>query len=166
LRQRGIPVVVPSGNNFQTNKVEWPACLTGTIKVGSLQNPPSSAEFTIFLGANRLHIESTPAWNGDYFFLGSGGGGAPDRLVTSATANTTPIYGATAGTSFAAPHVAGAYAVVRAGYTKLGLNASYSWAGASQYLKQGLTGVDVLGPSIPSDQAPLYRAIRFDAVTP
>ena len=166
LRTRGVPVTVPAGNNFRPNEVEWPACLPGAIKVGSVENPANTAQFTIYLDANRLHIESTPAFAGDFFFLAPGGGGAASTFVTSAAANPTPTYRAASGTSFAGPQVAGAYAVVRAGYAKLGLNANYSWLGATQYLKQGLTGVDVVGPSLPSDPAPLYRAIRFDAVTP
>lgn len=166
LKNRGVPVVAAAGNNAQQNAVEWPACLPGVVKVGSVLNPTNPADLSIFLGANLLHIESTPSFAGDFFFLAPGGGGLADTQVTSATVNPTNSYRADFGTSLAAPHVAGAYAVVRAGYAKLGLNAIYSWQGASQFLKQDLTGVDLVGPPIPGQPAPQYRFIRFDAVTP
>lgn len=169
LKSRGIPVIAATGNNGQANATEFPACLPGVIKAGGMLNPSDIAnpQLSMALDMNRIYVNPAASPTGESFFLGSSGTNiSPGSTVRSATANTTALYGGDVGTSLAAPHVAGAYAVVRAGYVKLGANQNFSVDAASNYLRLGLTGVDVPGPSIPGVSAPMYRAIRFDLVAP
>ncbi len=103
LTAQGIAVVVASGNDGEDDQVAWPACVTGAIAVG----------------ATDVHNQEVVSYSNSspkVDLLAPGGDGtgcaSPDGLVVPWDDGTlTSCSGA--GTSFAAPHVAGAWAVLR-----------------------------------------------------
>lgn len=97
LRSVRIATVVSSGNEGFTNAMGSPACISSAISVGSTQN---GAAGTVVDGISPFS-NSSPVLD----LL------APGQLITSSVLNGS--YGPMAGTSMAAPHVAGAFAVLR-----------------------------------------------------
>lgn len=91
LRALDIATVIASGNDAYQNAVSTPACISSAIAVGSTSNTDSVSSFS-----NRGPLL-------DLF--------APGQSVVSAVANDG--FGSKSGTSMAAPHVAGAWAVLR-----------------------------------------------------
>lgn len=91
LLAANIATVVASGNAGRTNAISIPACISSAISVGSTNNSDSVAG-----SSNRGPLL-------DLF--------APGVGIRSAVANNG--YGNKSGTSMAAPHVAGAWAVLR-----------------------------------------------------
>jgi hypothetical protein len=173
LLQRGVPVIISAGNNNFQNALTWPACLPGTVKVSSTVNPGSldlSVHEVSQVIANKVSIGS--AHNADKFFVAPGGRESRQYFGTifAAEANVNNgLFALNAGTSFAAPHVAGAYAVVKAGYRRLGLG--WSVSGGSDYLydtaSRDAPWYDIDAP-IPDPNNPgaflpnrSFRSIRF-----
>ncbi|OUS29445.1 hypothetical protein A9Q99_10145 [Gammaproteobacteria bacterium 45_16_T64] len=93
LRDAGIAVVVASGNGAKSDAIGVPACISSAISVGSTED--SSDAISGFSNSARML---------DLL--------APGSLITSSIRNGQ--YAANGGTSMAAPHVAGAFAVMRA----------------------------------------------------
>jgi subtilisin family serine protease len=91
LRAANIATVISSGNDGFTNAVGAPSCISTAITVGNTQN-----DDTIRPSSNRGPLL-------DLF--------APGTNIRSAVANNT--FDLKTGTSMAAPHVAGAWAVLR-----------------------------------------------------
>lgn len=91
FNKAGIPVVIASGNSGLTNAISIPGCLTGAISVGSTTKADAIAYYS-----NSADFLSLLA-PGDYIYSSIPGGG----------------YTAMQGTSMAAPHVAGAIAVLK-----------------------------------------------------
>lgn len=91
FNQAGIPVVIASGNSGNTNQISIPACVTGAISVGATKKDDTiapysnSANFLALLAPGNGVFSSVPS--GDYITM--------------------------SGTSMAAPHVAGAIAVLK-----------------------------------------------------
>ena len=92
LRQKGIAVAIAAGNGGATGRVAVPACVSSAIAVGATNDGTSVANFSNF--AHTVDVMAPGV--GVY---GASGGGI--GLVTSN------------GTSSAAPHVAGAWTVLR-----------------------------------------------------
>lgn len=92
LRAAGIATAVASGNNGATNEISFPACISTSISVGATTK--SDAVATNY--SNSATILNLLA---------------PGSLISSSIPGNT--YASQSGTSMAAPHVAGAWAVIK-----------------------------------------------------
>ena len=102
LRVRGIPTAVSSGNDGRSSSMGFPACVSSTVSVGASDLDDDLADFS-----NRgagLDLVAPGAREGN---------GALQRLVVPGGPVTS-----WAGTSFSAPHVAGAFALLDRTYPK------------------------------------------------
>ncbi len=91
LRGAGIATVIASGNSYYTNAVGFPACVSSAVTVGATSDADAVASFS----------NSGPQLD----LL------APGVSITSSVPGSA--YGGKSGTSMAAPHVAGAWAVLK-----------------------------------------------------
>ena len=92
LRQKGIAVVAAASNDGYTGKVSPPACISSAIGVGATNDGTTVASFSNFASTLDLMAPGVGV-------LGASGGGV--GIISSS------------GTSSAAPHVAGAWTVLR-----------------------------------------------------
>lgn len=94
LRDVGIATVAASGNDALTDSVSLPACLSNVISVGSTNDDDRVSSFSN--ASSNLSML------------------APGRSIRSAAVGGGSIF--SSGTSMAAPHVAGAIALLREAY--------------------------------------------------
>jgi len=99
LRSAGIATVIASGNNGYTNAISAPACISSAISVGATCDAAGS--YCAAADAVASYSNSAP-------FLSLL---APGSLITSSVPGGG--YAGWHGTSMAAPHVAGAWAVAK-----------------------------------------------------
>jgi subtilisin family serine protease len=97
LRSLGIATVVSSGNNGYTSAIGAPACISSTISVGSIDDGS--------LGTTANVVSSFSNSSAQLSLL------APGKWINSSVPNNG--YSIYSGTSMAAPHVAGAFAVLK-----------------------------------------------------
>jgi subtilisin family serine protease len=94
LRTAGIATVISSGNDGYTNALGAPGCISSAISVGATTKGDSVASYSNSASFLRLL--------------------APGSEIYSALPND--LYGYASGTSMAAPHVTGAWAIMRQRY--------------------------------------------------
>ncbi len=99
LRAAGIATVIASGNAGLTNAIGSPACIESAVSVGSTTDADAVSSFT----------------NSAYFLSLL----APGSSINSSVPGTT--YQSWNGTSMAAPHVAGAWAVLKQAHPDAGV---------------------------------------------
>lgn len=92
LRTKGVAVVASAGNEGLTGKINAPACVTAAVAVGATNDGTAVASFTNFAATVDLM--------------------APGVSITAASGQSDG-FATLQGSSMAAPHVAGAFAVVR-----------------------------------------------------
>lgn len=96
LRSAGIATIAASGNNGYTNSLSAPACVSTAISVGSTHDGSAGFPDVVSDFSNSAMFLSLLA---------------PGEVITSAHPNGS--YSDSQGTSQAAPHVTGAWAVIR-----------------------------------------------------
>ncbi|MFD7319763.1 S8 family serine peptidase [Streptomyces sp. NPDC059875] len=127
LRTAGVATVISAGNNAYTNAVGAPGCISSAITVGSTMDDDQLSSFT-----NRGPLL-------DVFAPGS-------NIVSSVPHGG---FGSKNGTSMAAPHVAGAFAVLRQAYPRAGV------AELETILESGGKTISYTGASTPRIQLDL-----------
>lgn len=172
LRDRGIPVVAATGNasgaelNLFFDGIQFPACLPGVIKVAAAENSLAGNVRATY--GNLPRLANFP---GETVWIAPGGGSDPLTQgvfgIESASIAIGQPYVKTSGTSNAAPHVAGLYALVKAGFRKV--NSPFSVALASNWIHDHgsfdvtwtVTPVDT---STPEDRT--FRVVRLKPPDP
>lgn len=117
LKAQQIPVVVSTGNDGNTGGVSSPACVDGTVKATATDDALNLAGFSnawMLLG---------PQW-GPLFAAPGTGEPYHEGIITS---NINGGWSSPHGTSFAAPHVAGAFAIAKAAAPGLSVDQLSDW---------------------------------------
>ncbi|WP_200388430.1 S8 family serine peptidase [Thiocapsa imhoffii] len=108
LRERGIATIVASGNAGYVNALGAPACVSTAVSVGSTCDTQTT---------HCAGVDAVASYSNSAAFLDLLG---PGSLITSAVAGGG--YQSWHGTSMAAPHVAGAWAVLKEAYPTAGVD--------------------------------------------
>ena len=132
LRKRGIATVASAGNEGLTGKINAPACVTQAVAVGASNDGTSVASFSNF------------STNVDLM--------APGVSIRAASGSNDGMINLQ-GTSMAAPHVAGAFAVIRSAMPKATID-DMERALRTTGVKTTRQGSDIVVPKIQ-----VYRAI-------
>lgn len=110
LRTAGIATVIASGNDSYTYGIASPACISTAIAVGATSSARTGTLDAPANFSNRpMAFSNTANAQGDRLLDLM----APGHKITSAITTSTTSYDDYQGTSMAAPHVAGAWAVLK-----------------------------------------------------
>jgi subtilisin family serine protease len=118
LRTEGIVTIIASGNSSRSDGISSPGCISSAYAVGSVQDSTGGTVDAVSLFSNSHDMLD---------FL------APGDVITSALPGSA--YGDKSGTSMAAPHMAGAWALMREKYP--------TWTIDDIALRFENTGVDI-----------------------
>jgi len=100
LRAAGIATIISAGNNFANNAMTTPACISSAISVSSTDDNGVSPKY-----ANQASFL-------DFFAPGGNFTSSGDSAINSSIPGNN--FGLKIGTSMAAPHVTGAWALLKA----------------------------------------------------
>jgi hypothetical protein len=129
LTSRGVPIVIATGNAGEPNGMSWPACNPTAIKVGSVSNDSTGTTRSSFSNLGQ------PAnFTGPIFLAPGGQTGSTTNYVrsSSSTSNTATL--GIAGTSQAAPHLSGVYAMIKGAVSGVTVADASAWiAGTASF---------------------------------
>ncbi len=111
FRTLGVATVVATGNNSNSGAIARPACVSSAIAVGSSTSGTlvrTEDEVSSFSNSVPINLNGVNA-NGDRLIDLL----APGEVIMSSVSSSTSAYDYKQGTSMAAPHVAGAWAVMK-----------------------------------------------------
>ena len=143
LKAGEVPVIAAAGNDYVPlfgtlfpgpNGLAFPACLPNVIKVGAALNLPIGGQQAGYSNAPDLSL-----FPRETYWIAPGGGGSDDystvgvRSAWIAPGSDGTPYKNLSGTSMAAPHVAGLYANIMAGFRKF--NIPFTIQGASDWIR-------------------------------
>ncbi|WP_291931208.1 trypsin-like serine protease [Limnohabitans sp.] len=113
LRAAGVATVVASGNEGYVSSLASPACISSAISVGSTFDASISAYDNACDGWNGglPNVDRVACYSNTASFLNLL---APGSEITSSVPNNS--YGSSHGTSMAAPHVAGCWAILKSAH--------------------------------------------------
>ncbi|MBI4842745.1 MAG: S8 family serine peptidase [Nitrospirae bacterium] len=94
LRSAGIATVIAAGNDSACDAISAPACISSAVAVGAVTDSGAEADFT------NWHPELMDLW-------------APGVDIFSSTGASDSSFASWSGTSMAAPHVTGTYALFK-----------------------------------------------------
>ena len=142
VQRAGLRDIAATGNEGRSTSISWPACVPNVIKVSSVINDG--------IGNTRhptANLANPTAFPLEQFWLAPGGQNTTfppvgSGILSSISSSSSPLQtGNFVGTSMAAPHIAGLYAVLKAVDPNFGVD------GLSQYINDAVSvpvTVDVL----------------------
>jgi len=134
LRAVGIPTVVATGNNWYCGEVNSPACISTAIAVGASTKSDTMASFSNWHETMQ-----------DFF--------APGHTILSAGGGMDSSYFPGSGTSMAAPHVAGAWALLKQAHPDHSIEEDYEAMESSGPPVSTTCGGGASRPRVQIDQA-------------
>ncbi|QKT04362.1 S8 family serine peptidase [Ectothiorhodospiraceae bacterium 2226] len=145
LRAAGIAPVVATGNNAAFGAIGFPSCLSSAIAVGAI----ARADDIVPIYSNNATMVD----------LLAPGGTEQAPIVSSLPGGG---FGGFYGTSMAAPHVAGAFAIMRSRYPEADLETLLLWLKLTgRPVEELLSGSSIVNPRIG-----MATAIEADSVAP
>ncbi|MES2631566.1 MAG: S8 family serine peptidase [Pseudomonadota bacterium] len=127
LRAAGVPVIVATGNNGHQDAINFPACIPGVVKISAVANDGIGNTRSVFSAVEAANVVDPAAFPGEAFWLAPGGGNGT-WVMSSILENQI---GGNAGTSMAAPQIAGIYALVKGAAPTATVNDVTAWLQAN-----------------------------------